>query len=192
MSLADRTHHRLMHCRIFLFRPMLARLCCSQPHAATDPAVEQGLGDRVAYSCASLCVENACKMIALVHEQHDQQDAISVFPWWYRIFYLHITGTILLVTMLRPDLFTSTVSQHWNRLMLLLRAHEHLSPFVQQCVANFESLSCTLSGSHWADGGPILTSEGSSNTNIKNVFQDLGFDADNIFFDMEEMNWLNN
>jgi hypothetical protein len=171
---------------------MLARLCSSQSHAATDSAVEQNLGDRVAYSCASLCVENACKMIALVDEQHKQQDVIGVIPWWYRIFYLHITGTILLVTMLRPDLFTSTASQHWTILMLLLRAHEHLSPFIQQCVVNFESLSSTISGLHRPDSRPMTSAEGVSSTHVKDVFQDLRFDPDNFVFDMDDMFWLNN
>jgi hypothetical protein len=73
--------------------------------------------------------------------------------------------------------------------MSALRAHEHFSPFVQQCVSTFQSLSSRILETHHhstfppPDGGP-------SNIYFQDVFQDLGFDPDNLLFGKDDVTWL--
>jgi hypothetical protein len=141
---------RLLHARIHLFRPMLARLCLSQSQLAVTSSLDQGLGDRILQDCASICVDTAQKMVALIYEHHQAEVSIGVIPWWHRMLYLHVAGTILIAAMLRADLYTPMVSQSWTKLMSALRAHEHLSPFVQQCKPYF--VLKLLSARSWEHG----------------------------------------
>ena len=79
--------------------------------------------------------------------------------------------------------------------MSALRAHEHLSPFVQQCVATFHTLSCKITESQHLGtrGGQSLAGEGgAANMNFQDIFQDMGFDSDNLLFGREDMSWLGN
>lgn len=171
---------------------MLARFCLSQSQATTISALDQGLGSRIVYDCASLCVENASKIVDLVYENNKSNGITGVIQWWYRLFYLHIAGTIFIAAMLRSDLFKPAVSQSWSRMMSILRAHEHLSPYVQQSVATFETLAFKISESLNQGSGQPTTLDGSSNTYFQDIFQDMGFDHDNFLFGKEDMAWLSN
>ncbi len=149
--------------------------------------------DRLIQDCPSLCVDSAQKMIALVNTLYTQDGIIGILPWWHRVFYLHIAGTILIASMLRADLFTPIVAQSWDTAMTALRAHEHLSPFIQQCAANFQSLSSKITESHHLDSSSQLSpSEGPSNTYFQDIFHDVGFDPDNLLFSREDMTWFSN
>lgn len=185
---------RLLDARILLFRPMLARFCLSQSQAAsTGSALDKGLGGHLFQYGASICVNSAQKMVSLVHEHHKPDGTIGILPWWHRIFYLHVAGTILIAAMLRTDLFTPIVSESWSRAMSALRAHEHLSPFVQQCVTTFQTLSRRILDTHHPTGGEQFPPpEGSSNTYFQDVVQDMGFDPDMFLFDKEDMTWPSN
>jgi len=184
--------YRAHHGRILLFRPMLARFCFSQSQVSTNPSVDLGLEDRFLVNCASLCVENAQKMINLVLEQQKPDSITIILSWWHRVFYLHVASTILVAAMLRADLFTPAVSLSWNRAMSTLRAHEHLSPFIHQCVANFQTLASRISDNCHPVSGQDPASEGLSNIDFQDVFQDMAFDPDSFFLGKEDMAWLNN
>lgn len=173
---------------------MLARCCFIPSPAVTNSAVDLGLEDRFTINCASLCVETAQKMISLVLEQYKPDAGTIVLSWWHRVFYLHVASTILVGAMLRADLFTESVSQSWNGAMSTLRAHEHLCPFVQQCVANFESLASKISVTclPGSSSSQAPSSESISNIYFQDVFQDMAFDPDNFIFGKEDMAWLNN
>ncbi len=94
---------------------------------------------------------------------------------------------------MRDDLFNPMVAQSWSKALSTLRAHEHLSPFVQQCVANFEALSSKISETHYSNGAPQPSvPDRSSSTYFQDVFQDIGFDPDNFLFGKEDMAWLSN
>jgi hypothetical protein len=69
----------------------------------------------------------------------------------------------------------------------MLQAHEHLSPFIRNCITWYQTLSCKIletNPSNWKTG------EGSSNSYFQDVFQDMGFDPDNFLFGKEDMSWL--
>ncbi|KAI1378154.1 putative fungal-specific transcription factor [Hypoxylon crocopeplum] len=183
---------RLLHCRILLFRPMLARFCLSQHQVATSPPLGQGLEDRLLQTYASLCVESSQSMIAVVYEHHNTDGAVGIIPWWSRVFYLHVAGTVLIAAMLRASLYTSSVAQSWSRAIAALQAHEHLSPFVEQCVSTFHTLSCKLTDLQQQSSGQAPPLEGPSSTYFQDVFHDMGFGADDFLFGKDAMYWLNN
>jgi hypothetical protein len=184
---------RLLHGRIHLFRPMLARFCLSNPPSTSASSLDQGLKDRVSHQCASLCIQNAQRMIDLIQEYQKADGTIGIIPWWYRVFYLHIAGTILIAASLRTEIFTPLVSQSWNKAMEALHVHEHLSPFVQQCVTTFQTLSGKIRDSHphqQKGMGEVPTTEAVSTSYFHDAFLDMGFDPDNFLFGKEDMSWL--
>jgi hypothetical protein len=72
---------RFLHRKLFLYKPMLARFCVSQPQNTTDPALELGLGGHILSECAHLCIGIAQKMIELVHENDKLDGTIGIITW---------------------------------------------------------------------------------------------------------------
>lgn len=89
--------------------------------------------------------------------------------------------------MLREDLWTTTTKQYWEITMSAFRALEHLSPFVKQCVENFQALSSKVLETHRSR--PCVPLDG---TYFQDLFEDIGFDADDYLFGKEDMSWLGN
>lgn len=170
---------------------MLARFCLTQ-FQTTASTLDQGLGDRVLQGCASVCVDTAQKMVSLIDKCHTPGETIGLLPWWHRVFYLHVAGTILIAAMLRSDLYTPTAAQSWAKAMLAFHAHDHLSPFILQCSATFETLSCNILGTHRRGSYQINQLEVSPDTYFQDIFQDIGFDPDNFLFGKDDMSWLGN
>lgn len=122
---------RLLHARIVLYKPSLARYCSisHQARGVTSAGLEptpkpaKSLKDRVLRECALVCVENAQEMIQLVHREHMPGTNIGVLTWWNRVFYLHVAGTVLIAAMLQPDLYTPSVSEvsPFSRLLFALK-----------------------------------------------------------------------
>jgi hypothetical protein len=149
---------RFLHSKIFLFRPMLARLCFLRSENQTNLGSEGSLKDQVLQNCAKLCVENSQRMIDLVTMYYQPIDsvAVAVIPWWYRIFYLHSASIVLVAAKLRSGLFGPTVSETWNKAMATLQSQEHLSPYVSQCLSTFQMLSNKIAETRLsASGRPI-------------------------------------
>jgi hypothetical protein len=192
---------------------MLARYCLSRiPAVPNDSTSDRGLGVRIVQDCAALCVENAQKMITLLVDDCGASDGagVGVIPWWYRVFYLHVAGTVLMAATLQSALCSPAVSESWGRAMTALRAHEHLSPFVSQCLSTFETLSSGM-GAHHRNHHPhhphqpyaplaqetvegasgVDDSTGIATPHLQDVlFQDVVFDADAFLFGMEDMSWV--
>jgi hypothetical protein len=172
---------------------MLARLCFGKEDKSTPSALEECLKDRVSRECAILCVTNAQKMVDLVHEHHRNSSnprlGICVIPWWYRIFYFHVASTILIAASLRHDLFTLKVSESWDKVMMALHEHEHLSPFITQCIAMFQALKKKIVE---MDHGRVAPDNIIPNTYFQDVIHDMGFDPDNFLFGKEDISWLSN
>ncbi|OQD72177.1 hypothetical protein PENPOL_c001G07721 [Penicillium polonicum] len=147
------------------------------------------LSHRLLRESASMCIEAAQQVASLVNETLEPDEPIGLLPWWYRIYYLHIAGANFLAAMFRSELFTDSVSQSWNSVLLALRAHEHLSPYVQQCVWTFETLAARIMGKPYLslDGsGCDLMVDGSSGGSFDDIFQDVNFDFDNFIFGPED------
>jgi hypothetical protein len=182
------------------------------------------LSQRIVQDCAALCVENAQKVIALIVDECSPSphldgsgrgsaasaDAESnsgtscgsgIIPWWYRVFYLHVAGTVLMAATLQPNLCTSAVSESWGRAMAALRAHEHLSPFVAQCLATFETLSSGMSTHQQTPYGPSVAGERVAHNNVNSApmpplqdvfFQDMAYETEALFFGMDDTSWMGN
>ncbi|KGO43787.1 hypothetical protein PEX1_090020 [Penicillium expansum] len=146
------------------------------------------LSERLLREAARMCVDAAQAVTSLVVETLDPSQDIGILPWWTRIYYLHIAGVIFLAAMVRPDLFTESVSQSWQLVLTTLRAHVHLSTYVQQCIWTFEALSARISqtgcvelqseGEHLVDG---------TGCRFDNIFEDIQFDFDEFLFGTGEV-----
>ncbi|KXG47595.1 Transcription factor [Penicillium griseofulvum] len=179
-------HLRYLHHRIFLYRPMLARFYSMKPdiHSLKSPS----LSHRLLRESASMCIEAAQQVALLVIESLELDEPIGLLPWWYRIYYLHIAGSNFLAAMFRSELFTDSVSQSWKDVLMALRAHEHLSPYVQQCVWTFETLAARITGkSPSLDGiGCGLIADGPAGACFDDIFKDVNFDFDSFIFGPED------
>lgn len=168
---------------------MLA-LYCSSNHTDGLVLKSRSLKDCILKDCAELCIENAQQIITLVKSLFVPGDAFGITIWWNRIFYLHLSGTVLIAAMLRADLFTPSVKHSWDTAMLLLRAHSHLSHSIQQCVTTFQILSSKITEAQSPVGGQAAPSDKHPSIYFNDVFHDIGLDIDNSLFGMEDMAWL--
>lgn len=136
-------------------------------------------------------VEAAQKLTSLIIETLEPDEPMGLLPWWYRIYYLHIAGTIFLAAMFGSDLFTDSVSQSWRNVMDALRAHGHLSTYVQQCIRTFETLSTRILETLYpnpdtSSKGNVPLEEGNSGFAFDDIFRNMDFDFNNFLFGMEE------
>ncbi|KAH8651119.1 hypothetical protein BX600DRAFT_387654 [Xylariales sp. PMI_506] len=197
-------HLALLHARVFLHRPLLASYYSKKvSHAATattapsDPNQPPSLRDRLVRECAALCIEATQKLTSLVIETLPTDEPIGMLPWWYRVFYLHVAGTNFLAAMFGPELFTDSVSQSWHSVLSALRAHEHLSDYVSQCVRTFETLSARIMetrGRHvnLNDGARAETRSfafggAAPDLSFDDIFPDAAFDFDSFLFGAEDI-----
>lgn len=142
------------------------------------------LGHRLLKEGAGMCVETAQKIVSLIVETLAPEQSLGLIPWWYRIYYLHISGTNLLAAMFRANLFTDPVAQSWSAVLSALRAHEHLSTYVHQCIWTFETLSSRILDTRTPDTAADvnLTLEEGTPGLFNNIFQDMDFDFDSFLF----------
>ncbi|XBQ84228.1 hypothetical protein V6000_000021 [Aspergillus fumigatus] len=183
---------RLAHTRIVFLRPVIARLCLSylQTQKVSPPA-ETSIGDRILETCATLCVDNAQKLIMLVQEC-SRPDKTGLIPWWYRVFYIYIAMQHLIAAMLRPDLFGTVVPESWNTAVSVLSAHERLSPSVRRCLNKLQMMWQTVIDIQSPPTHEAAPSSMDYNTGLQDVFGYLGFDAQMPLFGLDDPAWLDN
>ena len=136
-----------------------------------------------------MCIETAQKLTRLIIEIHGPGEPMGPLPWWYRIYYLHIAGTNFLAAMFESDLFTESVSQSWHNNMAALRAHSHLSAYVQQCIRTFETLAARILETRHPQpkgSGNITLEEGNAGLVFDDIFWDMDFDFNNFLFGIGE------
>ncbi|KAL2834366.1 hypothetical protein BDW59DRAFT_137767 [Aspergillus cavernicola] len=182
-------HLRYLHHRLFLYRPMLARFYSLKPDTSSAYTPPSSLSHRLLRESASICIETAQQIASLVIETLEPDEPIGLLPWWYRIYYLHIAGTTFLAAMFRPELFTESVAQSWEGVLLALRAHDLLTPYVQQCIWTFNTLAARITGK--ALHHPIVDDSGADplmaeGVCFDDIFQDINFDFDNFLFGPED------
>ncbi|KAK8075463.1 fungal-specific transcription factor [Apiospora hydei] len=185
-------HLRLLHTKIFMHRPLLARFYSMKSHmAATPPSAKaSSLSDRLFRDCASLCIDSAQAVVGLIIETLEPGESLGLLPWWYRVYYLHIAGTTFLAAMLTQELYTDSVAQSWGSVISGLKQHEHLSAYVQQCICTFETLAARIlesrnSGAtdHWS----TQLDDNSFGFVIDDLFCDAGFDLDGFAFAADDV-----
>lgn len=172
---------------MFLFRPLLARVYSIKPDIVRDQTTSNSssLGDRIIKDCAKVCVEAAQKLTKLIIEILEPYEPMGLLPWWYRLYYLHIAGTHFLAAMFSAELFTESVSKSWDDVMSALRAHEHLSTYVPQCIRKLETLSTRIAQTRQLNaeinGDFPLEFQGGDLLN-NDIFQDLGWNFDDFLY----------
>ena len=170
---------RLLHTRIFLYRPMLCRVY-SEPPSTTS------LSGRLTKEGAIMCLETAQKIVRVVLSAMKQDISIGVLPWWYRIYYLHMAGTHYLAAMCTPDLYTHCIAESWHSVLSALRSHEHLSEYVKHCVNTFESFSVRILQVRC--GNPYVDSlkDTLAPSAFDDIFQEMEFDLNHFLFSQED------
>jgi hypothetical protein len=170
---------------------MVAR-CCFLQHssfAVSDPHFDLSYKGHMIRHGAQQCVENAQRMISLVDKNSGTGESTHNLPWWYRIYHLHVAGTILLAAMQSAVLYTEAVSESWQQMLSVIKRHEHLCSFVPQFASLFQSLS--RKASHVRQPGRTDSLEELSDTQFHDTFEDFGFHTDSILFDDVDESWLN-
>lgn len=180
----------LLHTRIFLYRPLLARFYSqTSPMTATQTTAEtSNLSNRLLKECAKMCIEAAQNVTSLIIQTLERDEPIGLLPWWYRIYYLHIAGTNFLAAMLTSDLFTESASQSWQDVLSALRKHEHLTGYVAQCLQTFERCSQRILESQKlrpGDSSNIPLDEPPS-LYFDDIFHDTDFDFNSFLFGIED------
>ncbi|KAH8890721.1 putative fungal-specific transcription factor [Thozetella sp. PMI_491] len=180
-------HCRILITRIFLYRPMLARLYSVKSHTAHTPesSYPPSFGDRLLKEGAGMCVEAAQSLTSLIVKTLEPDESMGLLPWWYRIYFLHIAGTNFLAAMLKTELFNPSVAQSWQDCTSALRAHEHLSTYVQQCLRSFETLSARVIEARCLNddsNGNAQVEDGAFSFLVDDIFQDVNFDLNDLLF----------
>lgn len=88
--------------------------------------------------------------------------------------------------MFGSDLFTDSVSRSWHDVLSALRAHVHLSTYVQQCICTFETLSARILQTCSTLDGREKLAEETSGCCFDDLFQDIRFDFDNFLFGADD------
>ncbi|KAL7908452.1 fungal-specific transcription factor domain-containing protein [Trichoderma velutinum] len=182
---------QLLHARILLFRPMVARCCFMQnnaPVAADTHSDSTYKGHMIQYG-AFQCIWSAQKMITLLDKNCNVNESAYILPWWYRTFYLHMAGTIILAAMQSTNLFTEAVSDSWQQTLSVFKRHENLSLYIPQCAALFQSLSRKASHIRRPPEHTDLMEE-LSDTQFHDTFLEFGFHNDGFLFDDLDETWL--
>ncbi|KAK1995023.1 fungal-specific transcription factor [Colletotrichum falcatum] len=202
---------RLLHARMLLLRPMLARFCLSP---SPEPSqVHDDLSARVVQQCAMVCVEAAQGLVSSIVRFQRRDGSLGLLPaWWYRVFYVYTAATVLVAARLRPAVFSSPeISRSWNQAMGLLHDHESLGPSARRCAAALQILSAKAfqeeqqQQQQQQQSAALPDSE--ANTAVPNVASDqqeafdvpfpypaqddTAFDMGAISFDMSDFSWLN-
>ncbi|KAK9350221.1 fungal-specific transcription factor domain-containing protein [Lipomyces doorenjongii] len=203
-------HLRYLHHRIFLYRPMLARIY-SMASNSNASLPRPSLSHRLLQNAATMYLEAAQQIATLVIETVEPDQPIGLLPWWYRLYYLHIAGANFLAAMIRPELFSDSIAESWEGVLLALRGHQHLCAYAAQCVRTFERLASRIRG-RWARpvgagvGVGASTCEGRGGTSagvgvsagaleveestpgicFDDIFQNIDFEIDSFLFGTEE------
>ncbi|KAK6063150.1 fungal specific transcription factor [Seiridium cupressi] len=136
-----------------------------------------------------MCIEGAQKVTALVKETLETNATIGLLPWWYRLYFLHIPGTIFLAAMFISELFTDEVEQSWHEVIACLRKHTHLSVYVPQCIDTFEALSKRIleTRSINGEGGQgVQPEEDTPDFLFEDIFHDINFSFDDFLVNFDE------
>lgn len=177
-------NNSLLHARIYLYRPMLSQFYARK---TSTPS----LSDRLLREYAGMCIETAQKITGLVTETLEADakanEPIGLLPWWNRVYYLHIAGVIFLAAMVRSDqLFTDSVGRSWQDILAALRAHTHLSAYVQQCVCTFQTLAARIQMVGSSGEASALSSLSTAGGDGMDLFQDIDFDFNDFLFGTDE------
>lgn len=172
-------HIRLLHTRIVLYRPMLCRMY-------SERASLSSLSGRFTKEGAIKCLETAQKIVRVVLSSMNPDVAIGILPWWYRIYYLHMAGTHFLAAMCTSDLYADSIAESWHTVLSALRSHEHLSEYVKQCVATFESLSVKILQARCGNPNVDSLTDAPVPLAFDDIFQEMGIDFNQFLFSQDD------
>ncbi|OKO93840.1 hypothetical protein PENSUB_12119 [Penicillium subrubescens] len=88
------------------------------------------------------------------------------------------------------DLFTESVLQSWNSMLTTLREHAHLSTYIPQCIATFETLSERIletRNPHVNNGVDSALDDYTAGLCFDDLFKDFDLDFNSFIFGIEDL-----
>lgn len=144
---------RYLQARIYLFRPVLSRICTTHhvassrmPNDPEEPEAATSLEHRVAVQCSLLCVQEAIDLIETMNANITTAEAWGQKPsWLYGVLHIYLAATVLLAARLAPSALLTEVSEEnvqiaWKHALDILRGFQADSVSAQRCVAALEVL----------------------------------------------------
>lgn len=171
---------------------MLAHFSMFHPPISSNITVDQTLRQRLIHNCACICIENAQDVIRALEEYCGQPGVQGgLVPWWIRVYYLHVAGTVLIAATMRPDISSQlAVGESWDRLISLLRRHEHLSSWIPQYLEVLETLSFEVLQAQFQDAGGWPAVNLQNGPTVQDAFREDAYPAD-FPFGLEDIFYLN-
>ncbi|KAK5044717.1 hypothetical protein LTR84_010491 [Exophiala bonariae] len=142
---------RYLQARIYLFRPVLSRICTTH-HATNSKVLSErqepttSLEHRVAVQCSMLCVEEAIDLIETMSTNITTAEVWGQKPaWLYGVLHIYLAATVLLAARLAPAALLTEVSEEkvqmaWRHALDILSGFQADSVSAQRCVAALEVL----------------------------------------------------
>ncbi|KAI9162789.1 Sorbicillinoid biosynthetic cluster transcription factor sor3 [Paramyrothecium foliicola] len=193
---------RLLHARILLLRPILARFCLNPSEVSQ---LSDNVESRVIHQCAILCLATAQQLIAALLQYQGIDGTIGLLPaWWYRVYYVYTAATVLIAAKLRPDIFAKAdLHRAWSQAMSVLKAHEGFGQSVRKCVTALHFLSSKIGHDGTGVGEAVAGDAENPSVSIDEdhvrPVEDFPFSAfdldqqqlDDVQFDITNLAWLN-
>ncbi|KAH7007704.1 fungal-specific transcription factor domain-containing protein [Ilyonectria destructans] len=175
---------RFLQARIFLFRPVLAKMCVEI--RGMDSQHAGSLAHRTALQCSMLCVKAAIEMIEVVNNHQTTAAAWGHEPsWLYVVLHIYLAATVLLAARLSPIVLLGEISkqeiqQSWNHALDILDRFQADNMSAKRCVAALNVLYQGLPGGIDAHGQREDGPESSGTTNLQGDAVVIG-PADELF-----------
>jgi hypothetical protein len=148
---------RYLHVRIMLYRPVLLPHMFGFKLKSSAGTLDGQLLSSVEKTVSKLCLMAAVELIRLIYEN---KDTANLPAWWYNIFYIYTSATVLLAAKLRPALETESDDQSmevaWRRALELLRRFEQHATSATRCLRVLEVLHDRISSASQSESRPMF------------------------------------
>lgn len=137
---------RHRHIRLLLFRPVLAKFCCS--FGGSKPSFDKKLPWKIALQCSVSCVEIALETIDFIEATiagKELGEFEALLPgWWFSVFFIYTAAAVLITARLHPSIMVEVsekvVMGGWHRVMNMLNEFSSLSKHAARCAASLDIL----------------------------------------------------
>ena len=139
-----------LHCRILLFRHVLARLCRVMKPSVGNAGADRTLPQHLALSCSTICLQAACETISTFCDNTLFQLGFGHVPTYCNpIYYIYTAATVLQAARLNHAVAMSvgdeSIQTSWNDAIEFLKAMPDVGTLVQRSVAALELLAYKVS-----------------------------------------------
>ncbi|KAH6987135.1 fungal-specific transcription factor domain-containing protein [Ilyonectria destructans] len=196
-------HARYLHLKILLYRPSFSWFCSStrselqrREHVDscnTTPGrpKESKLAMALLAPCAVACVDATCDLVRLL-ERAKSEDATAA--WWFGLFYLITSGTILILAECiqsnKPHFDQAQLDAAWESCLRTLKhmgdSHSRAQGYIQSLKLLRERALSTYSTTREQSGQPTSASQHRQTTDASTIPQSVHPQSRNRVSEMDE------